>query len=340
MKLSNTFKQRNFWLGFAMLWIGYIHSGLYSSIQLLREIKSLAPIAVDMIIFASGIGCFYSLDKDPEPLRFLKRRVKRLGWVYLCFIVPWMLWRMVTGVFPKKAIVGNLLGVQSFITWEYHFNWYISGLVLFYFLSPFYKPLTDSMKKTWQDVLVVLALTAVGVAFWQCGDNMVIIARLPILYVGMVYGKMAKQGAVLGKKAAWLHGLAAFVGMAITWLAYRYTPSKLWSHGLYWYPNILIAPAFCMGLSWLAEAMKEKPVLKTVHKLITTLGVYSFEFYLVHLFFFETLVPMFLPKFSFLPGNLYWALSFLPVFLCTFLLNRAAKLVAAVYGKCVARIKV
>lgn len=339
MKLSATFKHRNFWLGLAMVWIAYIHSGLVVPFRPLREIKELAFIAVDMCVFASGIGCFFSLDKDPHALRFLGRRVKRLGCVHLCFLVPWVLWRMSTGVFPKKAILGNLLGLQSLISWDYHFNWYISGMLLFYFLAPYFKQLTDSIHKLWQDALVVAFLVMVGVPFWQSGENMVIIARFPILYVGMVYAKLAKQGLTLNKKSHFFHGLAMVIGLAVLWLAFRYTPGRLWSHGLYWYPCILIAPGFCVFLSMLSEKIQNAPVLRLLYRGLSILGIYSFEFYLVHIFFFESLVPALAAKLPFDTGNLYWLLSLIPVGICCFLLNRAARLLSKCIDKFSEKIK-
>ena len=90
--------------------------------------------------------------------------------------------------------MGNLLGVQTFVSWKYHFNWYIGGLILFYLCIPYLKQITDSYSRPRQDLLTILFLFLLSVPFWtQMGNSIVIMSRLPILYTGLVCGKLAKQ---------------------------------------------------------------------------------------------------------------------------------------------------
>ena len=100
MKLGRLFKFRNMWIGIAMLWILFFHSGFWVASDSLRFLKNVGYGGVDICLFASGIGCYFSLEKDPDSLRFLKRRLKRLGPTYFCFIIPWLFWKSSVSVLP------------------------------------------------------------------------------------------------------------------------------------------------------------------------------------------------------------------------------------------------
>ena len=326
MKLSKTFQYRNVWLGTAMLLIALFHSGFSFPSPILSTLKELAYFGVDICLFASGIGCYHSLEKDPNPLGFLKRRAKRLYPTYLCFIIPWLLYKVCTGPLPVSAIPGNLLGVQSLISWEYHFNWYISCLVVFYLLAPYLKQITDTAQSICSDLLVLLLLVLCSVPFWNQDHLIVLAARLPIFYLGMVYAKHALQGTELTANSRLLHFLAALAGGLALLLFFRWFPSRIWSHGLCWYPFLLIVPGLCMLLSRLAAIAEQYAGTRWINRLLGVIGNYSFEVYLVHDFLYETLMVTVSRELSMIPNNLLWVCTIPVVVIGCFLLNRIAKL--------------
>ena len=101
MELKRIFKHRNFWVGVAMVWIVFFHSAVMVSWVPLNVFKDLGYAGVDICLFASGIGCYYSLEKDPDILRFLKRRATRLAPVYYCFIIPWLIYKVRSPPVPR-----------------------------------------------------------------------------------------------------------------------------------------------------------------------------------------------------------------------------------------------
>ena len=109
IRLDKTFRYRDAWLGLAMLLIIMYHSSFRFSFYVLKILKAIGYFGVDICVFATGIGCYYSLEKDPDSLRFLQRRVKRLYPTYLCFVIPWMIWRNTRGSLPfcHRVLVVN-----------------------------------------------------------------------------------------------------------------------------------------------------------------------------------------------------------------------------------------
>ena len=326
MELKKCLNFRNLWIGIAMLWIVFFHSSLEIDSQGLVLFKNFGYGGVDICLFASGMGCYFSLEKDPDILKFLSRRAKRLGPAYLCFILPWLLWKEWISTMPFPAVLGNLFGIQSFISWDYHFNWYISGLVLYYFAMPYLKRLTDSCKTICQDGLAWLCLGVFTVSFWNSGNSIVILSRLPVLYSGLVFGKLAKQGYVLRGKDDLMMGIAALAGICALLLCQFRFPALLWNCGFYWYPFALIVPGSCVFFSWLAEKMEKCKALRWIKKFLEFVGTYSFELYLVHVFFYEGVMPQFLDYLWKITVNMQWLMSLPVIILGTFLLNRVASL--------------
>lgn len=333
MELKKIFKYRNVWIGAAMLWIVFFHAGFWVGSPVLSAFKKVGYGGVDICLFASGIGCYFSLEKDPDSLRFLQRRLKRLAPAYFCFMIPWLIWKRTTSVMPIKAIVGNLLGIQTLATWEYHFNWYISGLVVYYILMPYLKKITDSWRCIWQDIFTGVFLVAVSINFWEAGDNVLIFTRLPVLYAGVVFGKLSKQGYALKGKDLFLLGVAVAAGIGILWIGYTRFSDILWTRGLHWYPFALIVPGSCVFLSLLAARMDQYRPLRRINKFLDFVGTYSFELYLFHVFLYENLMPDIMERIPGIPNNQLWLMT-LPVVVCgTYLLNRAAFFVGRICEK-------
>ena len=324
MELRKTLKFRNLWIGLAMLWIVFFHGSLEIASEALVLFKNFGYGGVDICLFASGIGCYFSLEKDPDILGFLNRRVKRLGPTYLCFMIPWLLWRNSVSRLPVQAILGNLLGIQTLISWDYHFNWYIGGLVVFYFSMPYLKRLTDSCKNIWQDVIAWMCLAVITVSFWNSGNAIVLLSRLPVLYSGMVFGKLTKQGYILRKRDGFVLGIAFVAGTVILLGSQKNVPELLWNWGLYWYPFALIVPGSCVFFSVVAEKVEQCKILRWFNKFLETVGIYSFELYLVHVFLYEGLMPEIIDYLWRITVNQQWAMSIPVVILGTFLLNRVA----------------
>lgn len=339
MKLNALFKHRSIWLGISMIVIMLYHTQLYTNSRIYYLIKQYGYAAVDVFLFASGIGCYYSLEKDPDILRFLLRRLRKLGPAYICFTVVWVLWRAMVNPLPMPAIIGSFLGLESFILWDYSFNWYISALLLFYFLMPYLKKITDSCKTLLGDFLVVVFLVIAAIPFWNPADmNMIIYSRLPIFYLGVVCAKLAKQGFTLN----WMHYLLLLGGVVAGSLVLRFCfykfPDHLWYRGLYWYPLPAMIPGLCLLMSWFGELLRKCRPLRWLYRGLELMGVYSFEIYLVHSFLYAYLMGDIIPLFPNIPYHLLWLMTIPVVAVGCILLNRAAALLLWLFDHTAKRI--
>ena len=224
--------------------------------------------------------------------------------------------------------MGNLLGVQSLVSWDYHFNWYIGGLVVYYFTMPYMKRLTDSWGKLWQDLLVWLGIAVATIPFWGDQNNIVLLSRLPVVYSGMVFGKLIKDGYILRVRDYLVSGLAVAAGAAVLVFCQTRFPALLWDQGLYWYPFALIAPGCCVLISALAEKLEGYKIFRGIRKLLEIVGIYSFELYLIHVFVYEDFRMVILDYLWRITVNGQWLMSIPVILVGIFLLNRVAALVS------------
>ena len=325
MRMKDTLKYRNIWLGCAMLWIVLYHANFSLPISLFGYFKGMGYGGVDICLFASGIGCYYSLENNSDILEFVKRRLKRLVPTYWCFLVLWFICKAFMGKFEVSAILGNILGVQSFTGQGNEFNWYISALILLYLLAPFLKNLVDRITKKYQFVLIMMVLLAISVAYWDADKFIIIMIRLPVFCLGMIYARFCRDGKELEKKSMFMLILATIIGVGM-YFFFRFSfEDYLWKFGLYWYPFILITPGMCVVISIVMYKYEKYQWCMWLQKKLNMIGSYSFEIYLVHLLVFE-ITTYLIEVMHIIPNtNVTWIVSVAVVAMGCIILKRIVK---------------
>ena len=325
MKLKDTLKYRNIWLGCAMIWIVLYHTDFRVPISLLGFFKGMGYGGVDICLFASGIGCYYSMKDNSDVLGFMRRRFKRLAPTYWCFLVVWFVCKSFMGNFKLSAVLGNVLGIQSFTGQGNEFNWYISALILMYILAPIFKEIVDRITKNYQIFLMLLLLIAVSIVYWDADKFIIIMTRIPIFYMGMVYARLCCEGKDLKKISIIMLICAMFIGVGMYFFFRLFFEDYLWKLGLYWYPFILITPGLCVILSLFIHAFESRHWCEWIQKVLSVIGEYSFEIYLVHLLIFEITTYLIEEMQIILNTNITWTISLLIVGICCVVLKKMVK---------------
>lgn len=287
MKIERIFNYRNVWMGLAALWIIWFHSGILLPSEALNYIKSLGYGGVDIFLFASGVGCYYSLNKESDSIHFLKRRFMRIMPTYWCVIVVWLLYKTQTQGMPFTAVVGNLLCIQTFTGQGYEFEWYTGTICLFYVLAPLLAQIVDRIRNWKQCAIVVLFLVLFSIPFWGSLDLIIVITRIPVFFLGMYFAKLGRQGGCLSGKMLLILITLMFIGIGLLLYFGTYFKDYLWWWGLDWYPFILIVPGLCVTISYIMEKLGDNLIKKGMETILGFIGKHSFEIYLVQLFIFD-----------------------------------------------------
>ncbi len=314
-ELKSLIKWRNIWMGVAILWTIWFHAGLNISNPILFSLKCWGYGGVDIFLFASGLGCYFSLDKNNDFSEFINRRIARIVPTYWLFLVMWCLYKKWTIALPNTAILGNFLFVQSFTGVGGDFNWYIGAMWLLYFLAPYFYSVIKKYDSGKQYIGMIFVLVLFTIPF--CGSElMIMMTRVPIFFMGMCLARLVKENISIGKKEIIALTILMILGFVSLWYFTTYCFNILWTHGLYWYPFILIIPGMCMLISIAMEKIVTFKIGPYVEKVLAILGSYSFEIFLVHALMFDIYRAFFIaidPKYNW---DMYWYIVILLITPC------------------------
>lgn len=287
MKIKEITKYRSCWMGFAIIWLVIYHGQAISENNLFAAFQNIGYGGVDIFLLSSGLGCYYSLDRDSDSIHFLKKRFLNLMPTYWCFIIVWILFKKLTSDISVFAAVGNFLGIEMFASTEESFNWYITGIWVLYILAPIFKRVADHCRTLISQLAILALLFAVSLPFWNSSILIMFVSRIPVFYLGMIIGKLIKIDFEVKRKHAVLILMGTVAGFTMLIYGFRLHPSMLMSCGIMWYPFFLIAPGMCFAISWILIKTENKPFGNAIEKVLQTIGGSTFEIYLIHLFVFE-----------------------------------------------------
>ena len=241
MRFQTILKYRKNMMAAAIVMILLYHTkGAWPEIAL-KKIAGYFYGGVDLFFFASGIGCWFSYSRDRDAAAFLRRRCARILPVYIPFALCWIAVEALGGGISFSAALANLFGVHGFLDITPSFNWYVSGMWLSYLLTPWLAPLARRCDGRVKAIAAVLALLVFSFAFWGDTQLIIILTRLPIFFVGMLFAAESQRREALTKAELMLLFALIPVGAAFLWESPKFFADLVWSHGLAWYPMLLIA---------------------------------------------------------------------------------------------------
>lgn len=291
MTKKEVIRYRNCWMGFSILWVMFTHSHFGMPNAFLTFIKDIGFISVDGFLFASGLGCYYSLSKNDDILEFLKRRFVKLAPAYYLVIIPFILYKWLVLKVPFAFVWGNLTFMQSITTYGTGFSWYVTAIWIYYLLAPYMKKLIDRLD--WKQNFGVIALLLVfSVAFWNTNTLIIIVARIPVVYLGMMLGKL-DENYRFGPKQILVMEALVIPGLILIVVFKAFFPNILWTHGLYWYPSLLIVSAYCFNISAVLHLLRNSKFGQLLHKVLEVLGRNTFELFMVHIFIDDVLMMVY-----------------------------------------------
>lgn len=285
-------KHRSAIMGFAIIWIMIAHLKVSFDFIPLQAIKKIGYGGVDIFLFLSGFGLYFSCSKDNFKKRqYYITRFKRIlpeFWFVLVFV---FIIRMdfTCESFYKLICQASTLGLWVWGKIPYTL-WYISCILFFYVIYPQYYSL---FKK--YGIIVPLLCVGGGILLMgsyalfcffffdkqNVGGNAIFAyARIPIFFIGSIFGWMAKNDVKIALTHT--HKVVALATVLLLFIALigiiRLYPSSfvLRVCSLNFIPFIIITPIFCMIL---AKGFERVDIMD---KFFAHIGCLTLELYLCH----------------------------------------------------------
>lgn len=289
IELVNISRFRAEHMGMAMLFVILFHVALPRN-DMFFGLRRMGNIGVDMFLFLSGIGLWYSWSKlkidsiatfGREYLRFYGRRLKRIypAWIVIAclFYIP---------RFDGKHWV-DLFG-DILINWDFWIRdeltfWYIPATMMLYLFAPPYMELVRR-HPIYRWLVLVMVMWCILVQWVSpihhaVGHIEIFWSRVPIFFLGINMGEMVKKKQTLDGQGIWM-----------VWIMFA---MALWSsiwleqvrHGHFplFIERMLYIPLTVTAIILLNRLFRRTP--KWFNKSMAWFGMLSLEAYLIHIQF-------------------------------------------------------
>lgn len=304
--LFSVSEARNVIFGLATLWIGLFHSthmtlGYFTDIEVLKKafriIRVSGNAGVDMFLFLSGVGLFFSFHKDGRVLKFWKKRLMRVLPTALFIAIFYFSIRYVNGHLEGGTMtyISRITFTYFFITGERVF-WFISLILVLYLLFPVFYKVIERFRWLGMAGLIVLTLAVTFIVRAAAPDVYVNIeialCRIPVFIVGIWCGRFVMEKREIPK---WW--LLVFLALAVGALVVmqRFTPIvKLFVSGynkemepmyifLYRYAGSVLGVSLVMLSAYVITAIRRRGWCSVLRNFFEFVGMYSMEYYMIYL---------------------------------------------------------
>ena len=279
IELANISRFRGELMGAAMLFIILFHVGLPRT-DMFFGLRRCGNIGVDIFLFLSGIGLWFSWVKQPSIWSFYHRRLLRIlpAWLIMASLY------YIPRFNPQTGSIIDLIGNIT-INWNFWLHdeltfWYIPAIMMLYLWAPPYmKLITKHPIYRWSVVLMVLWCVMVQwiMPFHHAVGHLEIFwSRVPIFFLGINFGEMVRREVRIDGAAVWL-ALITFVACFASCIYLEQV-----SHGRFplFVERMIYIPLTLTAILLLNRIFRRLP--QRVNRFWAFFGGLSLEAYLIH----------------------------------------------------------
>jgi peptidoglycan/LPS O-acetylase OafA/YrhL len=216
IELGNISKYRAEQMGMAMLFIILFHVSLPRS-DMFYGLRRMGNIGVDMFLFLSGVGLWFSWMKTPEARHFFIRRFVRIYPAWLIIAALYYIPKYLHGEFG----IVNLIGEMAF-NWNFWLHdelkfWYIPATMMLYLFAPAYMELIKRHPiYRWLPVVMIMwciLVQWVTPIHQAVGHIEIFWSRVPIFFIGINLGEAVRQKMKWDGQSIWMILLMFFMAL-------------------------------------------------------------------------------------------------------------------------------
>ena len=283
IELANISRFRGELMGAAMLFIILFHVALPRE-DAFFGLRRMGNVGVDMFLFLSGIGLWFSWMKNPSAKHFFIRRYLRI----------YPTWLIIACLFYIPTFQGGstwnwiyLFG-EITINWGFWLHdelnfWYIPATMMLYLFAPAYMELIKRHPiYRWLPVVMIMwciLVQYVTPIHQAVGHLEIFWSRVPIFFIGINMGEMVRQKQTLDGASIWMIWLM----FLMTLLASIFLEQE--KHGMFplFLERMLYIPLTITSILLLNRIFRRTP--GWFNKGFMFVGALSLECYLLHIHF-------------------------------------------------------
>lgn len=264
-------------MGWSIIWIMMLHFRFVSIIPL-GFIAQYGFTGVDIFLLVSGLGLYYSLDKNSGIISFYKKRLLRIFPTYY-----------ILGIFSSILIFHDNILIYlfryttiGFWIGKDYWEWYVPSIVILYLAAPFLKLIID---KGHAIIVCILSIAILSVTYYMVSKEVFhdkdqyffLLYRIPAFLFGMLCAYWLKNG-IKANKYYYIIMLAGIPFFAI--LLPRH-------HEIYNYKYFALTFLFPLFVYIICKISRWAPFINPLMKKV---GNASLEIYLIQCIFFAAFI--------------------------------------------------
>ena len=282
IELANISKYRGELMGAAMLFIILFHVGLPRE-DLFFGLRRMGNVGVDIFLFLSGVGLWFSWTKRPDLQHFFANRYWRVYPAWLIMASAFYIPDYINGGGHSTSLV-DLAG-DILINWDFWLHdeltfWYIPATMMLYLFAPAYMQLIIRHPVyRWLPVIMLMwcILTQYVTPIHHAVGHLEIFwSRVPIFFIGINCGEMVKQKQTMDGASIWM----IIVMFLMSLLSSIFLEQV--KHGEFplFLERMLYIPLTVSSILLLNRLFRRLP--SWLNKAISFVGGVSLEAYLIH----------------------------------------------------------
>lgn len=282
-KLISTYRSQI--MGIAIIWIMLFHGmeaypQIYKEFPIIGFIMDRGMIGVEMFLFVSGMGMFFSFTRNDNIKYFYLKRIDRVLIPYLLISLPFWIWRDL-GIGKDVGTFFADYTLLSFWTEGMHTVWYIALILLLYAAYPlifnvFLKDSTVFKKGILMlaSLLLPLLVFLVNPSFFE--NTEIAVWRISSFILGTLMAKWVMDS----KKITFSHLCMLAGGLAVLTVAAFVINAAVKFPGIVRLIYLPLGLICCLLAGVLLEWMK----CGWLNRFLGTAGKCSLELYMIHIF--------------------------------------------------------
>lgn len=291
IELYNMSRFRGEQMGAAMLFVILFHVGL-DRWDPMFGLRRMGNVGVDIFLFLSGIGLWYSWTKMTEKgmatkdmlLRFFKNRYIRIYPAWLIMASLYYIPRFHGGdIMAWIDLIGDIT-----INWDFWLHdeltfWYVPAIMALYLVAPWYMRLVQSRPiYRWLPLLMVVWCVMVQ---WvlpihhAVGHLEIFWSRVPIFFIGINFGELVRTRRQLPGESVWL----LLLTFLMTFGTCLYLEQVRHGHFPLFVERMLYIPFTVCTVLVMNRIFRRTP--QWVNSAFRFVGALSLEAYLIHIHF-------------------------------------------------------
>lgn len=283
IELANISRFRGELMGAAMLFIILFHVALPRE-DAFFGLRRMGNVGVDMFLFLSGIGLWFSWTKNPDVRHFFVRRYLRIYPAWLIIACLFYIPRFEGGdLWAWVDLVGDIS-----INWDFWLHdelnfWYIPATMMLYLFAPGYMELIKRHPiYRWLPVVMIMwciLVQYVTPIHHAVGHLEIFWSRVPIFFIGINMGEMVRSRKQLPPDAVWL----LLVTFLMTFGTCLYLEQVRHGHFPLFVERMLYIPFTVCSVLVMNRIFRRTP--EWVNRAFRLVGMLSLEAYLIHIHF-------------------------------------------------------